>query len=138
MPGPSVFIDTNVLLYLLSADTEKADRAEALVRAGGLISVQVLNEMAHVARRKLALSWSEIEEFSTLIRSVCTVVPLTIDIHDRGRWIAERYGLRLYDAMIAAAALLGGCNTLYSEDFQDGLVISQQVTVRNPFRVRLG
>ncbi len=29
------FFDTNVLLYLLSEDTEKADRADSLVRRGG-------------------------------------------------------------------------------------------------------
>ncbi|MEE8398614.1 MAG: PIN domain-containing protein [Desulfobacterales bacterium] len=46
MPGSKVFIDTNVLLYLLSSDTDKADRAEAILQTGGVISVQVLNEMA--------------------------------------------------------------------------------------------
>jgi predicted nucleic acid-binding protein len=40
------FFDTNVLLYLLSEDAEKAHRAERLVRQGGGISVQVLNEAA--------------------------------------------------------------------------------------------
>ena len=57
-----VFHDTNVLLYLMSADTAKADRAEALLARGGCISVQVLNEFASVASRKLAMPWSEIEE----------------------------------------------------------------------------
>ena len=59
MPDPKVFIDTNILLYLLSVDNDKADRAEMILRTGGLISVQVLNEMANVARRKLAMSWME-------------------------------------------------------------------------------
>jgi predicted nucleic acid-binding protein len=30
MPDNMAFIDTNILLYLLSADTEKADRAEKI------------------------------------------------------------------------------------------------------------
>jgi len=38
---------------------------------------------------------------------------------------AERYGLSVYDAMIVAAALLGGCKTLYSEDMQDGFLIDR-------------
>ncbi|MFZ0134755.1 MAG: PIN domain-containing protein [Desulfobacterales bacterium] len=137
MPAPEVFIDTNVLLYLLSADTEKADRAEAILRAGGFISVQVLNEVANVARRKLAMSWMEINEVLMLIRSICTVEPLSVDTHDRGRLVAERYGLSVYDAMIVAAALIGGCKTLYSEDMQDGLVIDRQLSIRNPFTRRL-
>jgi predicted nucleic acid-binding protein len=35
------FIDTNVLLYLLSTDDAKADRAEEAVAGGGVVIVQV-------------------------------------------------------------------------------------------------
>jgi predicted nucleic acid-binding protein len=35
--------------------------------------------------------------------------------------------------MIVAAALLGGCETLYSEDMQDGLLIDRQLRICNPF-----
>ena len=133
MPNYKAFIDTNILLYLLSADADKADRAELIVRKGGLISVQVLNEMANVARRKLAMPWREINELLALIRSVCSVEPLTIETHDRGRRVAERYKLSVYDAMIVAAALIAGCETLHSEDMQDGLLIDNQLRIRNPF-----
>ena len=136
MPDPKVFIDTNILLYLLSADNDKADRAEMIVQAGGLISVQVLNEMANVARRKLAMSWMEINEVLALIRSVCSTAPLTVETHDKGRLIAEEYGLSVYDAMIVAAALLGGCETLYSEDMQDGLLVDHQLRICNPFTIQ--
>ena len=127
------FIDTNVLLYLLSPDAAKADQAEAILRAGGLISVQVLDEMANVARRKLAMTWADIDEVLLLIRSLCPAEPLTIETHDGGRLIAERYGLSVYDSMIVAAALLAGCETLYSEDMQDGLLIDRRLRIRNPF-----
>jgi len=136
MPGPEAFIDTTVLLYLLSAENDKAERAETILQGGGLISVQVLNEMANVARRKLTMSWMEIDELLALIRSICAVAPLTMETHDRGRHIAERYGLSVYDAMIVAAALLGGCQTLYSEDMQDGLLIDGRLRIRNPLLVR--
>lgn len=136
MPDPKVFIDTNILLYLLSADNDKADRAEIILRAGGLISVQVLNEMADVARRKLAMSWMEINEVLALIRSICPTAPLIIETHDMGRLVAERHGLSVYDAMIVAAALLGGCETLYSEDMQDGLSIDHQLRICNPFTIQ--
>lgn len=117
------FIDTNVLLYLLSADQAKAARAEEVVHGGGTISVQVLNEMANVMRRKLSMPWSEVDEVLTLIRSMCPPGPLTVEIHDRGRLIAEHYGLSVYDGMIAAAALVSQCDILYTEDMQHGLVI---------------
>jgi len=133
MPDLKTFIDSNVLLYLLSTDTDKADRAEEIVQTGGLISVQVLNEITNVARRKLTMPWVEINEILALIRLVCPTEPLTIETHDKGKLVAERYGLSVYDAMIVAAALLAGCETLYSEDMQDGQLIDQQLRICNPF-----
>lgn len=133
MPDHKAFIDSNVLLYLLSADAEKADRAEAIVQAGGRISVQVLNEITSVARRKLAMPWTEVNEVVTLIQSLCPVEALTLGTHDKGRQIAERYGFSVYDAMIVAAALLSDCKILYSEDMQDGMLIEQGLRICNPF-----
>ena len=133
MSGADAFFDTNVVLYLLSEDEAKADRAEGLLAAGGAISVQVLNEFAAVASRKLRMSWLEIREALNLVRAVCQVHPLSLETHERAVEVAERYGLSLYDAVIVSAALLAGCKTLYSEDMQDGQVIERQLKVRNPF-----
>ena len=104
-----------------------------MLREGGLISVQVLNELTNVARLKLHLSWTEVDEFSLLIRSLCPVEPLTLDTYSNGCRLAKRYRLSVYDAMIAASALIGGCIILYSEDMQDGLLIDGQLSVCNPF-----
>lgn len=133
MSGAEVFFDTNVILYLLSADIAKADRAEELLAVGGIVSVQVLNEFTAVASRKLRMTWAEIREVLAQIRMVCPVEAMTADTHDRALMVAERYGLSFYDALIVAAALLAGCKTLYSEDMQDGQVIERQITIRNPF-----
>lgn len=128
-----VFIDSNVVLYLLSADRAKADCAEAVIVAGGVISVQVLNEVTSVARRKLGMSWAETDEVLAGVRSACSVVPLTMQTHDTGRRLAEHYGLSVYDAMIASAALLAGCDRLFSEDMQHGLLLDGQLRICNPF-----
>jgi len=128
-----VFFDTNVLLYLASADEAKARRTEALLQSGGKTSVQVLNEIASVARRKMDLSWAETHEFLTLIRELLTVVPLTGEIHEIGMLIAERHRLGIYDGTIVAAALTSGCDVLLSEDMHHGLTIERQLTIRNPF-----
>lgn len=127
------FIDTNILLYLLSTDTAKAARAEEVVRSGGTISVQVLNEMANVMRRKLSMPWCEANEVLILVRSMCPCEPLTLEVHERGLLVAERYGLSVYDGMIAAVALVSQCDTLYSEDMQHGLLIDGQLRIQNPF-----
>ncbi len=133
MSGAEDFFDTNVVLYLLSADTAKADKAESLLASGGTISVQVLNEFVAVAVRKLRMPWTEIREVLAQVRAVCVVEPLTIETHERAMRIAERYGLSIYDALIVSAALLAHCKTLHSEDMQDGQVIERQLTIRNPF-----
>ena len=128
------FIDSNVLLYFASRNPVKADRAEALISAGATISVQVLNEIASVGRRKLKLSWDELDEVLALMRLLLDVVPLLASTHDRGLAVARRYGLAIYDAMIVAAALEADCNILWSEDMQDGLIVEDRLLVRNPFR----
>jgi len=133
MSAPEVFLDTNVLLYLLSAETAKADRAEELVAAGGVISVQVLNEFAAVATRKLAMDIAAVRDILATVRAVCDVTPLDIDTHDRALDLAERFRLSIYDALIVAAAAGAGCRVLYTEDLQHGQAFDR-LTVRNPFR----
>lgn len=132
MPGS--FFDTNVILYIASGDSAKADRTENLIRRGGAISVQVLNEIANVARRKLNLSWAETRAFLAAIRDLLPVHPATVETHETGLALAERYRLSIFDAMIVASAVFAGCDTLWSEDMQDGLTINGQLRITNPFR----
>jgi len=127
------FFDTNVLLYLLSDDNRKADRAEEIIALGGIISVQVLNEIASVASRKLRMSYAEIRDVLGTIRAVCQTQAVTVDTHERGLDIAERFGFSLYDSMIVSSALQSGCDILYSEDMQHGQEIDGQLVVVNPF-----
>ena len=132
MPGS--FFDTNVLVYLASGDVAKADRAEATLAKGGSISVQVLNELTNVARRKMQMSWDETHAFLNMLRGLLAVHPLTVEIHETGLRLAERYGLSIYDAMIAASALDAGCDTLWSEDMQHGMKLDESLRIANPFR----
>jgi predicted nucleic acid-binding protein len=126
------FFDTNVLLYLLSKDAAKADRAEALLASGGVVSIQVLNEFASVASRKLAMTIPEIREILSTIQGVCIVKPLDIETHKRGLELAERYGFSIYDGMIVAAAVRAECTILYTEELQQGQMIAK-LQIRNPF-----
>ena len=131
---PDSFVDTNVLLYIASGDPAKADRAEELIHAGGVISVQELNEITNVAHRKMGLSWTETRAFLSMLRNLLPVQPLTIDIHETGLALAQRYGLSSWDAMIAASALHADCDTLWSEDMQDGILLEDRLRIVNPFR----
>ena len=131
---PASFFDTNILLYITSSDA-KADKAEAAVAVGGAISVQVLNELTNVARRRMQMSWADTHAFLSMLRGLLTVHPLTIEVHETGLALAERYGLSTYDAMIAASALHAGCDKLWSEDMQHGMVLEGRLRIVNPFRV---
>jgi predicted nucleic acid-binding protein len=134
MSAADQFFDTNVLLYLLSSDESKADRAEQELSGGGVISVQVLNEFASVATRKLGMSITEVREVLAAVRTACTIVPLNEETHDVGLQIVEKYQLSLFDSMIIAAALLAECKMLVSEDMQHGQTFEGKLEVRNPFR----
>jgi predicted nucleic acid-binding protein len=133
MPDVKAFFDTNILLYLLSKDEAKADRAEELLSNGAVISVQVLNEFAAVASRKVGLSWNEIKDILGPIRAVCEIEPLTLEIHDRAIEVAARYGFSFFDAVIVASALHAECKILYSEDLQHNQLIANRLRIRNPF-----
>ena len=129
------FVDTNVLVYLLGRDREKGARAEAVLREPVTINVQVLNELVNVARRKTTRSWDEIDGFVDALCRLDTVRvrALTKAVHDRGRGLARRHGLSVYDAMIVSAALEAGCSTLLTEDMHAGLVVDGSLTLTNPF-----
>jgi predicted nucleic acid-binding protein len=126
------FFDSNVVLYLLSGDAAKADRAEALLEVGGVISVQVLNEVASVCRRKLKMPWAEIDALLLAVKTACEIVPLTVASHEKAVEVAKRFQLSIYDAHIVATALLGGAEVLFTEDMQSGMRIDG-LTLQNPF-----
>lgn len=126
------FADTNLVLYLLD-DGPKADRAEEILVQGPRISVQVLNETLVNCRRMAGLNWDDTDAFLAAITSICPVEDVTLQTHQVGRALAEKYQLSVYDAMIVAAALIAGCTTLWSEDMHDGLLVEDQLCVSNPF-----
>jgi predicted nucleic acid-binding protein len=135
MKTDTPFFDTNIRLDLLSNDNRKADCAEGIISKGGMISVQVLNEFASVAFRKLGMAYPEIREILDSIRAICQIQPVTIETHDLGLDMAERFGFSLYDSMIVSAAIQSECSILYSEDMQHGQDINAQLVITNPFLV---
>ena len=129
------FLDSNVPTYALTEGDRRQDVATALLAAGGTISVQVLNEVATVARRKLGFAWPEVHQALAALRTLCPPpLPLTTATHEAALGLAEQTGYAFYDALILAAALEAGCETVLTEDMRDGQVIDGRLTIRNPFR----
>lgn len=131
------FLDTNILVYAFTTDP-RAARAQTLLERGGVIGVQGLNEFANVAKRKLLMSWAEIREALSAIRTVCrTIVPMDVETNTDAVRIADRYGCAFFDALMIASALRADCSVLWSEDMQDGLVIDQRLRIANPFHLTI-
>ena len=130
------FLDTNVLFYAASNDVRRTQTAKDILSAGGLVSVQILNEFVAVAMRKLRRTWPEVAEMLQVIRLLCKPpLALTQQTHERAVALGLRYGYAIYDATVLASALEAGCDTLITEDMQDGQMIEGQLTIRNPFRL---
>ena len=127
------FLDSNVVLYLLSGDAAKADRAQALLEAGGVISVQVLNEVTSICLRKLKMPWLEVEALLRAVKAACEVMPLTVVSHEKAVELAKRFQLSFYDANIVASAHLSGAPVLLSEDMHSGMQIDR-LFIQNPFK----
>lgn len=127
------FLDTNIVVYLMSGDATKASKAESLIASGGVISTQVLNEFTSVARRKLALSWAETEEVLQALKANLEVVSVTLRVHERAVALASAHDINIYDASILAAALENGCDVVVSEDMQHGQTFTG-LRIENPFR----
>jgi len=89
-----------------------------------------------VGSRKLGLSLGEIGDVLAAVRATCEVQPLTVEVHETGLGLIDRYGFSVYAAMIVASALLAGATTLHSEDMQDGLGVDGGLRIVNPYAVR--
>jgi len=129
----SAFFDTNILVYAQQPGA-KGEQARALFAEGGKLSVQVLNEFIAVSRRKQAKDWEEIKE--AIFDALTLVDPplaLTLDLHTSARMLAEDHSLSFYDALIVAAAIESGCDTLFTEDLQHGRKFGG-LTIVNPFQ----
>lgn len=134
------FLDTNIFVYSFD-DTalEKQRQARELIKSSlrsgnGYISFQVIQEFFNVATRKFAAPMSLLssKEYFDKVFMQLEVV------HPDGEYIKTALdltattGYSLYDALILSAAFKAGCNTLYTEDLQDGQKI-RNLTIVNPF-----
>jgi predicted nucleic acid-binding protein len=132
------FVDTNILLYSVSADPHerlKQRVAETLLRSSDLaLSVQVLQEFyAQVTRptRFGGLTHDMAVTFMAALKRY-PIIDNRLDVFEAALTIRARWKLSIWDANILAAASVIGCSEVLSEDMQQGQVIAG-VKVVNPF-----
>nr|WP_228748146.1 PIN domain-containing protein [Bradyrhizobium sp. BR 10289] len=128
----SAFLDTNILVYAQQTGP-KATIAQDLIAQGGTISVQVLNELTNVLRKKDNRSWRDIElVLDDVDNALDSALPLTATTTRAGLALARDHGIAFYDALVVATAIEAGCDVLYTEDMQHGRSIGG-LSIVNPF-----
>lgn len=127
------FADTNIPVYALDADPVRRAKALALMRQRPVISAQVVNEFLNVLTGKQRVPRDVANRYAYILLRRCEVVAVTAQVVETAIRIGERYRCSHWDALVIAAALMAGCDTLLSEDLQDGQVFEGRLTVRNPF-----
>lgn len=133
MNAKPVFIDTNVILYLFSEDKNKKKVALSLLSSEYTISTQVINENINVCLKKLKLSKKEAFAHGRKLLNTFNVTCIYPNTIVRAMDILEKYSISFWDSMIVAAALENNCQTLLTEDMQDGLVVENTLVIKNPF-----
>jgi len=129
-----IFVDTNVVIYAFTDDLRAAS-AERILADGVELSVQVLNEFANVARRKLGFDWKDVGKALDAVGALARKIhPVNLETHSTALELAQRFGFSFYDALTVSAALLARSEILYSEDMQDDLVVEGRLRIVNPFR----
>ena len=135
------FIDTNILLY--AASNAPADQAKRHVASGLLtqpdicFSAQVLQEFYAAAITKQRLQMTH-DEAVAVLQSLAAfpVWPISRDLVFEAIDAKQRFGISYWDAAIVTAARQMGCQTVYSEDLNDGQNYDG-VTVVNPFKAAI-
>lgn len=127
------FADTNIAVNTLDVDEQKRRQALAVLRRHPVISTQVVNEFLNVLPGKRKPERAKAYRLAQVLMQHCDVLSVSPEITEQAMTLGERYQISHWDAIIVAAALSAGCDTLYSEDLQDGQVLEGRMTVRNPF-----
>ena len=133
------FVDSNVFVYAVdkavSAKQKKARGIVADVFADGSayrVSPQVLAEFSSVAIRKLGMATPIL---LALLAEMGKIAHVAIDnaLVSRAVEIQGIYGIQYYDAQIVAAAERLGCDSILTEDLNDGQMYCG-ITAVNPFK----
>jgi predicted nucleic acid-binding protein len=137
----SVFIDTDILVYLFDDRTPaKQRRAAQLLQELAetddalIISTQVIQEAFVALTRKLSIEPKQaLALLQPLEPAILAIQPVEASLVWRAASRSINDKLSFWDALIVEAALAADCTTLYSEDLQHGRSFGA-MRVENPFQ----
>jgi predicted nucleic acid-binding protein len=135
MTDPRVFIDSNIIVYLVdNRSKEKTKKAQDFLSPDFFISTQVITENVNVCLKKLHLNKETTFDFARRIVNRFRILQITEATLLKSFEISIKYQLSSWDSIIIATAILNNCSIIYSEDMQDGLIVENSVTIINPFK----
>ena len=130
----TIALDTNILVYCHSNDElVKKKIAASFFYMNPTISTQVLSEYINVVKRKLKLPKNEIFDICLQNIEFCKIQPVSLKTLKYARYLLDIYDFQLFDSIVVASALEANCHILYSEDFKNGLIVENRMTIINPF-----
>jgi predicted nucleic acid-binding protein len=132
----SIFLDTNVFVYLYSEDEPEKQSVALNIfdKVHCVTSTQVLNEFCSVCLRKLGMPSNEVLQSISEIVENCELCYIDMETIRNALLLHNKYGYSYYDCLILASAILNGCKCLYSEDMQHNQFIEGNLKIINPFR----
>jgi predicted nucleic acid-binding protein len=133
------FIDTNIWLYAFndSQDKQKTQQAKRIIRQTPRIgiSTQIINEVSYNLLRKFGADEADIGKLVRTFYRKYVIIDFNRDLVLHASTLRSAYKLSFWDSLIVSTALASGARKLYSEDMHDGLLINNQLTITNPFKI---
>jgi predicted nucleic acid-binding protein len=132
-----VFVDSNIWLYLfLHENKEKFKIVEKYFQNNSdsifVITYQVINEVSNILLKN-SFNEMEIKEIIYHLFKVCTLQDFSKEILFTASSVREKYSFSFWDSIIIGSALFSKCDTIISEDMQNGLIVNNTLLIKNIF-----
>jgi predicted nucleic acid-binding protein len=131
-----IFIDTNILIYLYSAD--EPDKRQKVIAAFNdydcITSTQAINEFSNVCIKKMNKKSKDIAAAINEIISVCKLELIDIETINTALELHNHYHYSYFDCLMLASALNSNCKYIYSEDMADKQIINEKLKIINIFK----
>ena len=134
-----IFVDSNIWIYLFTSDdVSKNEIARNFIADNAakgnilVISYQVINEVGAVLKRKKKFNEEKIQFVVDTMLDLCVIQDFSREIIIKASILRDKMLVSYWDSIIIAAAIESGCQSLTSEDLQNGQKI-QGITIVNIF-----
>ncbi len=87
--------------------------------------------------RKFRVDWDELRRVLGDVQELCKVETVDMKTIIDATSISERFKFSYWDSLILSSALRLNCQFLYTENLSHGMLINNQLTIVNPFRLQI-